>query len=281
MASALEEGVKWTYDAKSGAWSKTRVRVMIDGRPFARGSLRACHRAWEVDAQGARSEFVAKFNEVGDDSVCLADVKAQAVAEDLAQDFNREGSGAGAKVAFLPCWALELPQRSCFCCGEPRLQGKYTKHSDNDGGVFGSRAQVAHAFSHFTYAATRGELIVVDIQGVQDYFTDPQIHTARGAESKFGLGNLGAEGISKFLATHRCGAECKRRGLDRPGNGNRKNPLRPPSHAQPPPPRRAGPPVKSAGTVLAERIRADQERSFADIDAQLARQLDRELNHGL
>ena len=33
------------------------------------------------------------------------------------------------------------------------------------------------AFSHFTYQHTQGRMIVVDIQGVDDTYTDPQIHS--------------------------------------------------------------------------------------------------------
>lgn len=36
------------------------------------------------------------------------------------------------------------------------------------------------AFSHFTFERSGHELIVVDIQGVGDLYTDPQIHTMDG-----------------------------------------------------------------------------------------------------
>ena len=36
------------------------------------------------------------------------------------------------------------------------------------------------AFSHFTFERSGHELIVVDIQGVGDLWTDPQIHTSDG-----------------------------------------------------------------------------------------------------
>lgn len=38
------------------------------------------------------------------------------------------------------------------------------------------------AFSHFTFEASCHQLIVVDIQGVGDLYTDPQIHTSGGIE---------------------------------------------------------------------------------------------------
>ena len=40
--------------------------------------------------------------------------------------------------------------------------------------------QTPQAFSHFTFEKSGHELIVVDIQGVGDLYTDPQIHTANG-----------------------------------------------------------------------------------------------------
>lgn len=45
------------------------------------------------------------------------------------------------------------------------------------------------AFSHFTFERSGHQLIVVDIQGVGDLYTDPQIHTEKGTD--FGDGNLG------------------------------------------------------------------------------------------
>lgn len=46
----------------------------------------------------------------------------------------------------------------------------------------------------------------MDIQGVRDHYTDPQIHTRRGKE--FGKGNLSMRGFEKFLSSHRCNAIC-------------------------------------------------------------------------
>lgn len=50
------------------------------------------------------------------------------------------------------------------------------------------------AFSHFTFERSGHQLIVVDIQGVGDLYTDPQIHTEKGTD--FGDGNLGTASAS-------------------------------------------------------------------------------------
>ena len=53
--------------------------------------------------------------------------------------------------------------------------------------------QTPQAFSHFTFECSGHELIVVDIQGCGDLYTDPQIHTLQGTE--YGDGNLGVKVI--------------------------------------------------------------------------------------
>lgn len=54
--------------------------------------------------------------------------------------------------------------------------------------------------------------------GVDNYFTDPQIHSHDG--NSFGMGNLGQEGIDRFLETHKCNSLCRQLGLETP----QKNP---------------------------------------------------------
>lgn len=63
------------------------------------------------------------------------------------------------------------------------------------------------AFSHYTYEASGRQILICDIQGVGDRYTDPQIHSHDGVG--FGKGNMGERGVDRFLASHRCNAICR------------------------------------------------------------------------
>lgn len=50
-------------------------------------------------------------------------------------------------------------------------------------------------------------MLVCDIQGVNDVYTDPQVHSSENVKA-FGRGNLGQKGFENFLRTHTCNKIC-------------------------------------------------------------------------
>jgi hypothetical protein len=165
-----------------------------------------------VDASNDGMESVVKIFKppmTNDRRVYFDETMTQSVAETYAQDFNRLASQKGLKVsvAFLPVSVLHFyndghpsTESGQLACLEPYLPGDYVKHNDN-GGNIGTSDPTAQAFSYFSYIQSNKLLVVCDIQGVGDFYTDPQIHTMDG--SGFGMGNLGQRGIDCFLRTFR------------------------------------------------------------------------------
>lgn len=97
----------------------------------------------------------------------------QMIAESYAQKFN--AASPVSKVAILPIAVCRFKNPlfgSHFATVEPYLPGNYIKHSDNVGTVATSDP-VPQALSHFTYEASNHLLVVCDIQGVSNFYTDP------------------------------------------------------------------------------------------------------------
>ena len=113
------------------------------------------------------------------------------------------------RIEILQAWLLELSERPGrpLCCAEAFIDGVYRKHNNNFGYVSEEERNTPQAFSHYTYEASGRQILIVDIQGVQDRYTDPQIHSADGVG--FGKGNMGERGVDRFIASHRCNAVCR------------------------------------------------------------------------
>jgi len=129
----------------------------------------------------------------------------QMLADSYALEFNKRSRKR--KVCFLPVSVYQLRERGGQLVNvEPFLKGDYVKHNDNDGNVE-TKDELPQAFSHFSWEASNGQLLIVDIQGVANFYTDPQIHSQDG--QSFGQGNLGMKGIESFLSTHTCNSICR------------------------------------------------------------------------
>ena len=168
---------------------------------------------------GTKKRFVAKSSKDDHepDDTYYRDVETQMLASMLADAYNLLKPPK--PIKFLDAFLLRMDNRPknkvtgkpCLMHVEPYLAGDYKKHNNNWGYVNDNDRNTPQAFSHFTHVHTRGRYLVVDIQGVGDMYTDPQVHSNDG--KGFGIGNCGQEGIRKFFATHECNALCTFFGL--------------------------------------------------------------------
>jgi elongation factor 2 kinase len=214
---AAETGLCYIFDIHKGKWDKKEVKVKIDHEPFARGTLRRAYHISGLEVlDGETSEkghpkktYVAKMSidPFETPEAYVEDVKLQIIARECAKNYNSHFPPK--RINFVGAYLLELvdrPQRP-LCCVERFIAGPYRKHNNNYGFVDDDERSTPQAFSHFTFESSDRKFMVVDIQGVGDLYTDPQIHSYD--EDAFGKGNMGKRGIDKFLSTHRCNPICR------------------------------------------------------------------------
>ena len=212
-----ERGVRRRWEPATQTWRAEVILFKLERAAFAHGAMRECHRVKVLQSAsrgwgGAGTNWVAKrYASADPDSTALleADVVTQSRAKVLAELFNARG--APKAVDFVSCFMLHVPERNAAYAVEPFLAGLFTKFNSNSGFVTDEAVRnTPHAFSHFTWECTGGAELVVDVQGVGDCWTDPQIHTRDG--KGFGRGNMGMRGMALFFASHVCNPICRQLG---------------------------------------------------------------------
>jgi len=216
-----ETCIRHRYNAIKKIWTKDECTVKIEPKKFEEGAMRACFRMKKLSnmlhtqSWSHASNYVAKCYK--DESIprqrYFDDVKLQMDAKLWAEIYNRHNPPK--KIDMFQLSVLEFVNRpgSPLFHLEHYIEGKYIKYNSNSGFVDDAEhmRSTPQAFSHFTYECSNHQMMVVDIQGVGDLYTDPQIHSASGHD--YGDGNLGIKGFALFFATHICNDVCRSLGL--------------------------------------------------------------------
>uniref|UniRef100_UPI00398F85BE eukaryotic elongation factor 2 kinase isoform X2 n=1 Tax=Pristiophorus japonicus TaxID=55135 RepID=UPI00398F85BE len=214
-----ESATRYRYNAISGKWVEDEVLMKMAKQPFGRGAMRECYRTKKLSnftrhqQWKSASNYVAKryIDSVSRD-VYFEDVRLQMEAKLWGEEYNRHKPPK--QVDIMQMCILEMkdrPEKPLYHL-EHYIEGKYIKYNSNSGFVRDENFRLTpQAFSHLTFERSAHQLIVVDIQGVGDLYTDPQIHTFSGTD--FGDGNLGVRGMALFFHSHACNSICTKMGL--------------------------------------------------------------------
>ena len=245
---AVESMRRMRYDVKTATWTEDRVDIKVEGYNCGTGGLKTVQRAFQrgtgstaddggrtgVSASGFHADWVALvlkeyFGEVLD----ILKLSGQGVVDQFKRDVCMQLEAKALANAYNACnppKKIEVIEPVILFrdsgevyFAEPLLLGTFFKHNDPAANILGMQEGFAddhnyirmtpQAFSHFSWHHTGGQKLVMDVQGVGDVYTDPQIISAEGG--RYGLGGLdsGTTGLVFFACSHVCNPICEELGL--------------------------------------------------------------------
>ncbi|XP_014396760.1 PREDICTED: transient receptor potential cation channel subfamily M member 6 isoform X3 [Myotis brandtii] len=232
----LEESSPLNLNKSMSSWSKRGRTAMIQvlSREEMDGGLRKAMRVistWSEDdvlkpgqvfiVKSFLPEVVQTWHKIFQEStvlhLCLREIQQQRAAQKLIYTFNQVKPQT---IPYAPRF-LEVFLIYCYSANqwftiEKYMMGEFQKYNNNNGDEIApsnTLEELMLAFSHWTYEYTRGELLVLDLQGVGENLTDPSVIKPEDKQSRgmvFGPANLGEDAIRNFIAKHRCNACCRK-----------------------------------------------------------------------
>lgn len=177
---ATELAVRYDYDPSSDQWLRSTTFVKMEKSPFANGAMRECYRMKKMSQVSSsfffRMDWVHCHNYVAKryikadtpSATYFDDIKMQMVSKHYADLYNHRSPPK--PVDFLQAFVMEIVRDGTtvhFCIERAIETERYVKHSNNAGGVIdpdGVHRATPHVFSRFSFYASKGSLMVVDIR---------------------------------------------------------------------------------------------------------------------
>uniref|UniRef100_A0A8C4TQL8 non-specific serine/threonine protein kinase n=1 Tax=Falco tinnunculus TaxID=100819 RepID=A0A8C4TQL8_FALTI len=245
----LEESSPMNLDKSMSSWSQRGMAAMIQvlSREEMDGGLRRAMKVictWsENDILKLGQVFIVKsflpevvqtWEKIFHDGtvlhLCLREIQQQRAAQKLIYTFNRvKPHTIPYTPRFLEVFLIYCHSANQWLTIEKYMTGEFRKYNNNNGDEITPSnllEELMLAFSHWTYVYTRGELLVLDLQGVGENLTDPSVikpEDKKSGKMVFGPANLGEGAIRNFLTKHRCNSCCRR--LKLPGRFKTPNRL--------------------------------------------------------
>uniref|UniRef100_A0A8C9SSL9 non-specific serine/threonine protein kinase n=1 Tax=Scleropages formosus TaxID=113540 RepID=A0A8C9SSL9_SCLFO len=152
--------------------------------------------------------------------LCLMEIQRQRAAQKLASSFHKvKPKSVPHSPRFLEVLLLYSHAAEEWFTLEECIVGEFRKFNNNNGDEIVPSSLLEEsmlAFSHWSYEYTRGELLVLDLQGVGETLTDPSVIKSGEKGSSdlvFGPANLGDKAMRSYRAKHHCSSCCRELGL--------------------------------------------------------------------
>uniref|UniRef100_A0A8D0Q4B7 non-specific serine/threonine protein kinase n=1 Tax=Sus scrofa TaxID=9823 RepID=A0A8D0Q4B7_PIG len=232
----LEESSPLNLDKSMSSWSQRGRSAMIQvlSQEEMDGGLRKAMRVISTWSEGdvlkpghvfiVKSflpEVVQTWHKIFQEStvlhLCLREIQQQRAAQKLIYTFNQvKPQTIPYTPRFLEVFLIYCHSANQWLTIEKYMTGEFRKYNNNNGDEIApsnTLEELMLAFSHWTYEYTRGELLVLDLQGVGENLTDPSVIKPEDKQSRgmvFGPANLGEDAIRNFIAKHRCNSCCRK-----------------------------------------------------------------------
>nr|XP_020864229.1 transient receptor potential cation channel subfamily M member 6 isoform X3 [Phascolarctos cinereus] len=232
----LEESSPLNLDKSMSSWSQCGTTAMIQvlSQEEMDGGLRKAMKVistWSEDdvikpgqvfiVKSFLPEVIQTWHKIfGENTVlhlCLREIQQQRAAQKLIYTFNQmKPHTIPYTPRFLEVFLIYCHSAKQWLTIEKYMTGEFRKYNNNNGDEISPSnilEELLLSFSHWTYEYTRGELLVLDLQGVGENLTDPSVIKPEDKQSRgmvFGPANLGEDAIRNFIAKHRCNSCCRK-----------------------------------------------------------------------
>ncbi|XP_072372695.1 transient receptor potential cation channel subfamily M member 6-like isoform X1 [Scyliorhinus torazame] len=232
----LEESSSVNLDKSMSSWSQHGLAAMIHvlSKEEMDGGLRRAMKVYctwsEEDVLKTGQTYIIKsflpevvktwqkiFSEGTVLHLCLREIQQQRAAQKLIYTFNQmKPQTIPYTPRFLEVFLVYCHSANQWLTMEKYMNGQFRKYNNNNGDELiptNLLEETMLAFSHWSYEYTRGELLVLDLQGVGENLTDPSVIKAEEKTSQemvFGPANLGEEAIRNFTVKHHCNTCCRK-----------------------------------------------------------------------
>ncbi|KAE8633107.1 hypothetical protein XENTR_v10001784 [Xenopus tropicalis] len=150
-------------------------------------------------------------------NLCLREIQQQRAAQKLIYTFNQvKPHSIPYTLRFLEVFLIFCHSANQWLTIEKYLTGEFRKYNNNNGDEITPTTLLEEtllSFSHWSYEYTRGELLVLDLQGVGENLTDPSVIKPEDKQSRgmvFGPANLGEDALTNYVSKHRCNSCCRK-----------------------------------------------------------------------